>query len=59
MQQGATMTNLVESTTKLGYLINDADEHSTPPTSAYQQYIDPDKRARPSPTSDATTDVMR
>ena len=38
------MTTLVESTTKLGYLINDADEHSTPPTSAYQQYVDPDKR---------------
>ena len=30
--------------TKLGYLINDADEHSTPRPKAYEDYIDPDKR---------------
>src|SRR5262249_5951872 len=28
----------------LPYLINDADEHSTPSNSAYERYIDPDKR---------------
>ena len=28
----------------LGFLVNDADEHSTPRTSAYEQYIDPDKK---------------
>ena len=28
----------------LPYLINDADEHSTPRPTAYEQYIDPDKR---------------
>ena len=38
------MSLLVETETRLGYLINDADEHSTPPTTAYQDYIDPDKR---------------
>ena len=30
--------------TNLGYLINDADEHSTPRPKAYEDYIDPDKR---------------
>ena len=30
--------------TQLGYLINDADEHSTPRPKAYEDYIDPDKR---------------
>ena len=30
--------------TKLDYLINDADEHSTPRPKAYEDYIDPDKR---------------
>ena len=29
----------------LPYLINDADEHSTPALDAYERYIDPDKRA--------------
>jgi len=29
---------------ELGYLINDADEHSTPASDAYERYIDPDKR---------------
>jgi predicted TIM-barrel fold metal-dependent hydrolase len=29
---------------ELGYLINDADEHSTPARDAYERYIDPDKR---------------
>ena len=38
------MPALVEDATRLGYLINDADEHSTPPTTAYQQYVDPAKR---------------
>ena len=28
----------------LPYLINDADEHSTPSHTAYERYIDPDKR---------------
>ena len=28
----------------LPYLINDADEHSTPSHGAYERYIDPDKR---------------
>jgi predicted TIM-barrel fold metal-dependent hydrolase len=28
----------------LPYLINDADEHSTPAASAYERYIDPDKK---------------
>src|SRR5262245_4235211 len=29
---------------ELGYLVNDADEHSTPARDAYERYIDPDKR---------------
>ncbi len=29
----------------LPYLINDADEHSTPKLDAYERYIDPDKRS--------------
>src|ERR1700729_3422753 len=29
---------------ELGYLINDADQHSTPARDAYERYIDPDKR---------------
>lgn len=28
----------------LGYLVNDADEHSTPKATAYEEYIDPEKR---------------
>ncbi len=47
------MSALIESTTRLSYLVNDADEHSTPPVSAYQQYVDPDKRHL------AITDVIR
>jgi predicted TIM-barrel fold metal-dependent hydrolase len=31
-------------TRALPYLINDADEHSTPSHTAYERYIDPDKR---------------
>lgn len=40
------MTSLTdtETQTQLGYLINDADQHSTPPVSAYLDYIDPGKR---------------
>src|SRR6516162_7296271 len=38
-----TMT-LIDSPTKVDYLINDADEHSTPRAKAYEDYIDPDKR---------------
>src|SRR4051794_4386888 len=30
--------------TALTYLINDADEHSTPRATAYEDYIDPDKK---------------
>lgn len=30
--------------TELGYAVNDADEHSTPKATAYEEYIDPDKR---------------
>jgi predicted TIM-barrel fold metal-dependent hydrolase len=30
--------------TALSYLVNDADEHSTPRASAYEDYIDPDKK---------------
>ena len=30
--------------TSLPYLINDADEHSTPRAGAWEEYIDPDKR---------------
>ena len=33
-----------EVSAELGYLINDADEHSTPARDAYERYIDPDKR---------------
>ena len=47
------MSALVEPTTRLSYLVNDADEHSTPPVSAYQQYVDPDKRHL------AITDIRR
>ena len=35
---------LIDSATKVDYLINDADEHSTPRAKAYEDYIDPDKR---------------
>ena len=38
------MSVQTEPRSKLGYLVNDADEHSTPPVSAYLDYIDPDKR---------------
>ena len=33
-----------EAAAELGYLINDADEHSTPPVSAFAEYIDPGMR---------------
>ena len=35
------MAALIDAETKLDYLVNDADEHSTPPVSAFVQYIDP------------------
>jgi predicted TIM-barrel fold metal-dependent hydrolase len=35
---------LMETETSLSYLINDADEHSTPRPTAYEDYIDPDKK---------------
>jgi len=38
------MTALIDGETKLTYLINDADEHSTPPVSAFLDYIDPASR---------------
>ena len=38
------MTATDSETKVLPYLINDADEHSTPATGAYEKYIDPDKR---------------
>src|ERR1700693_3507863 len=47
------MSALIEATVKLDYLVNDADEHSTPPVSAYQEFVDPAKRHL------AITDVRR
>ena len=38
------MTATQSETQVLPYLINDADEHSTPARGAYEKYIDPDKR---------------
>ena len=38
------MTATESDTQVLPYLINDADEHSTPARGAYEKYIDPDKR---------------
>src|SRR5262245_12487821 len=38
------MSALIDAEARLDYLINDADEHSTPPVSAYLDYTDPDKR---------------
>ena len=38
------MTTTEPDTQTLPYLINDADEHSTPSFGAYERYIDPDKR---------------
>jgi predicted TIM-barrel fold metal-dependent hydrolase len=35
---------LIATESSLSYLINDADEHSTPRPTAYEDYIDPDKR---------------
>src|SRR5262245_14519292 len=35
---------VIDVPTQLGYLINDADEHSTPRPRAYEDYIDPDQR---------------
>jgi predicted TIM-barrel fold metal-dependent hydrolase len=35
---------LITAETSLSYLINDADEHSTPRTTAYEDHIDPDKK---------------
>jgi predicted TIM-barrel fold metal-dependent hydrolase len=35
---------MTETARALPYLINDADEHSTPKLDAYERYIDPDKR---------------
>ncbi len=38
------MTATQSETPELPYLINDADEHSTPAANAYERYIDPDKK---------------
>ena len=38
-----TMSEQPTAERALPYLINDADEHSTPNSSAYERYIDPDK----------------
>jgi predicted TIM-barrel fold metal-dependent hydrolase len=38
------MTVTQPEATELSYLINDADEHSTPAANAYERYIDPDKK---------------
>jgi predicted TIM-barrel fold metal-dependent hydrolase len=38
------MSALIDAETRLTYLINDADEHSTPPLSAFIDYIDPERR---------------
>ena len=38
------MSSTQVETPSLAYLINDADEHSTPARGAYERYIDPDKR---------------
>jgi predicted TIM-barrel fold metal-dependent hydrolase len=40
----ATRSDTTADGRVLPYLINDADEHSTPATGAYEKYIDPDKR---------------
>jgi predicted TIM-barrel fold metal-dependent hydrolase len=40
----ATQSDTKSDAQVLPYLINDADEHSTPSSSAYERYIDPDKR---------------
>ena len=40
----ATQSGTTSDAQVLPYLINDADEHSTPATGAYEKYIDPDKR---------------
>ena len=39
----ATQSDTTSDAQVLPYLINDADEHSTPATGAYEKYIDPDK----------------
>jgi predicted TIM-barrel fold metal-dependent hydrolase len=41
---GGSAMALIDTETSLSYLINDADEHSTPRPTAYEDYIDPDKR---------------
>jgi predicted TIM-barrel fold metal-dependent hydrolase len=38
------MTAQVDTVDELHYQVNDADEHSTPRSSAYEEYIDPDKK---------------
>ena len=40
----ATQSDTKSGAKQLPYLINDADEHSTPSTSAYERYIDPEKQ---------------
>src|SRR5262249_22829399 len=42
--RGGIEMALISAETSLSYLINDADEHSTPRTTAYEDYIDPDKK---------------
>jgi predicted TIM-barrel fold metal-dependent hydrolase len=38
------MALMTQPVAGLGYAVNDADEHSTPRTAAYEDYIDPDKK---------------
>jgi len=40
----ATQSGTTSDARVLPYLINDADEHSTPSFTAYERYIDPDKK---------------
>jgi predicted TIM-barrel fold metal-dependent hydrolase len=40
----ATQSDTTSDAQVLPYLINDADEHSTPAMGAYEKYIDPDKK---------------
>jgi hypothetical protein len=41
---GGLVAVTVDPGTSLSYLVNDADEHSTPRATAYEDYIDPDKK---------------
>src|SRR5271165_3345671 len=41
---GVVSTLNAEVPVELGYLMNDADQHSTPARDAYERFIDPDKK---------------